>query len=179
MTNRLFLAVPVSQDCLEIFNYWRSQADYPGLRPTARKNLHLTVYFIGCFPADRLNFLLERLKGGFSKIPEFSLNFQKIIFGPFGVQPPRMIWAVFQDCPEYRRLAEISWKTVQEIIPSAKPPKAIPHLTLARLKNSKKIPLPQIELPALKVSRCQLFNSKLTSKGPEYSLLAEFNFNND
>ena len=58
----MFLGIPLEEDTLNHIAQFRSQwEDMPGIRWIPDKQLHITVYFLGNVPAERLPNLIEFL----------------------------------------------------------------------------------------------------------------------
>ena len=88
-----------------------------------------------------------------------------------------MLWAVFKDNREDFNFRQKIFLAVKEFLTSAnnRPPKLIPHMTLAKFKDgdyNKKIQ--PLDLENLRVFKCQLIESQLTKSGSVYTILAEY-----
>jgi len=145
------------------------------------QNMHLTLKFMGEFPASLVEAASQALQG-MGVIP-FELGFaQQIGFFPSEMRP-RVIWLGLESAGELARLQ----RTVEErLCHLGLPPedKAFkPHLTLGRLRqafkgnlaaNLKGLQLPQVE--GFRVSEIKFIRSELRPQGPVYTELGSVAF---
>lgn len=181
MSKRLFLAIPLPQSYLEIFEKYAKQYQIQGIRWIPSQNLHITTYFIGNVNPELEQHLIEKLETLYSATQPFNLEFQKISPAPFH-QPPRMIWAIFKQNPAFEKLVKQTAHVVNSLIPKLnfdKDKTLIPHITLARFKNTKitkNIIFKQPKLKPLDVSSCHLLQSQLTPDKAIYTKIKHFSF---
>lgn len=180
MKKRLFIAIPLPDQLVDFFSEYKAQYQAHNVRWTKQENLHITVYFLGWINEKITLKLISNLKDTFLGIQPFELTFKEISFAPPG-KPPRMIWAVFNDSRSYTDLALKISNAVRKFIKSDVMLKPIPHVTLARFKNGMALFNLKTVKPSEKsfqVSSCTLMESKLSPKGPTYSIIETFNFKN-
>ncbi|OGY48955.1 MAG: 2'-5' RNA ligase [Candidatus Buchananbacteria bacterium RIFCSPHIGHO2_02_FULL_40_13] len=176
MTKRLFIALPLPLKQIEkLADYFKS-LDWAKAKWTKPENLHLTIYFLGEVRVEDLESLKTKIQETLVEIKPFVLEFDQIKFGPSG-QKPTMLWAVFKDNREDFNFRQKIFLAVKEFLTSAnnRPPKLIPHMTLAKFKDgdyNKKIQ--PLDLENLRVFKCQLIESQLTKSGSVYTILAEY-----
>ena len=127
---RLFTALEIPRDAALSLSLLRG--GLPGARWIDVENYHLTLRFIGDVEghvADEIANALDRVRR-----PAFSLALSGV--GAFGSRKPHAVWAGVVPSPELGALqAEIERICKRMGIP-ADPRKFMPHVTLARLRNS-------------------------------------------
>jgi RNA 2',3'-cyclic 3'-phosphodiesterase len=143
-------------------------------------NLHVTTKFIGEWPDEQLDQVMEALK---RIAPVGALNIGVRGLGWFpNPHSPRVFWAGIEAPPELALLAASTERVLGEIgIPREDRPFS-PHLTLARIRQPG--PLAQLqkaiaELPgadfgAWRTNRFHLYRSQLRPGGSIYTKLASF-----
>jgi 2'-5' RNA ligase len=173
---RLFVAVPLTETHKAAIHLYQQVYRDKSIRFVPEGNLHLTLHFIGEAPEaslPRLQLLLDQVAASH---PPFTLTFRETAPGP---KPgsPRLIWTRFEEHPAFSALS-IALCQALEAAPGAYG-KFIPHITIARLRKDRgKIPdLPFVRektIPDLEVSAFALWQSKLQSPHPVYSIVAAF-----
>ena len=176
MTKRLFIAIPLPlKEIAKLTDYFKSLG-WTSVRWTKPENLHLTIYFLGDVEIENLPPLKAKIQETVQEIKPFTLEFDQIKFGPPD-QEPTMLWVVFKDNSADFNFRQKIFLAVRDFLTLAnnRPPKLIPHLTLAKFKDGgyNKIIKP-LELADLPVVKCQLIESLLTKSGSIYTVLAEY-----
>jgi 2'-5' RNA ligase len=127
---RLFTALEIPRDAALSLSLLRG--GLPGARWIDVENYHITLRFIGDVPghvADDIANELDRVRR-----PSFTLALSGV--GAFGQKKPHAVWAGVTASPDMTALqAEIDRICHRMGIP-ADPRKFMPHVTLARLRNS-------------------------------------------
>ena len=127
---RLFTALEIPRDAALSLSLLRG--GLPGARWIDVENYHLTLRFIGDVEghmADEIADALDRVRR-----PAFSLTLSGV--GAFGGKKPHAVWAGVLPSPDLAALqAEID-RICQRLGLPADPRKFMPHVTLARLRNS-------------------------------------------
>ena len=136
----------------------------------------MTIYFLGDVKIKNLPLLKAKIQETVKEIKPFVLEFDQLKFGPPN-QEPTMLWAVFTDNPADFNFRQKIFSAVREFLTltNNRPPKLIPHMTLAKFKDggyNKKIK--PLELIDLEVVKCQLIESQLTKSGSIYTVLAGY-----
>ena len=161
----------------EIFKQTGANAQW-----TPKKNLHLTLKFLGDTEEVKLSILSQRLSTYLKKVKSFSLQLENV--GAFPkIKHPRVVWAgVTTGVEPLTQLAE----QVEAICATTGFKKAErpfhPHLTLGRVRASKgnqrlTKQLTDTTFQASQitpVNEVVLFQSKLQPDGPIYAPLAKF-----
>ena len=130
---RLFTALEIPRDAALSLSLLRG--GLPGARWIDVENYHLTLRFIGDVEghvADEIANALDRVRR-----PAFSLALSGV--GAFGSKKPHSIWAGVTASPDLAALQAEIERICQRIGVAADPRKFVPHVTLARLKNTSPI----------------------------------------
>ena len=85
-----------------------------------------------------------------------------------------MIWAQFEDSNAFDSLC----LELRKSFPTDEKRKPLPHLTMARIKQLKKLPfdLPSFNIFSFAADRMELWESHLDSDGAEYKMIESWNF---
>lgn len=127
---RLFTALEIPRDAALSLSLLRG--GLPGARWIDVENYHLTLRFFGDIEghvADEIANALDRLRR-----PAFHLRLSGV--GAFGSKKPHAVWAGVSPSPDLQALQAEIERTSQRLGVPADPRKFMPHVTLARLRNS-------------------------------------------
>lgn len=127
---RLFTALEIPRDAALSLSLLRG--GLPGARWIDVENYHLTLRFIGDVEApvaDEIANALDRVRR-----TAFSLTLAGV--GAFGSKKPHAVWAGTAPSPDLAALQGEIERICQRIGLSPDPRKFVPHVTLARLRNS-------------------------------------------
>jgi RNA 2',3'-cyclic 3'-phosphodiesterase len=183
MHKRLFLALPLPQTTLMLFQRHCSSLRICNVRWTAPENLHITLHFLGNTDENIIPSLVDTCNQFFAIYQPFCLKFKEIIYAPPN-DPTRMIWAEYYNNDHYYAMVTQLKKTLagffnshnQTIEQDTK--SIIPHVTLARSNGRLFYPtttLPQPTIPDLPITTVHLMESELQNSGPIYNILEHFN----
>ena len=128
---RLFTALEIPRDAALSLSLLRG--GLPGARWVDVENYHMTLRFIGDVEghvADEIANALDRVRR-----PSFSLALSGV--GQFGGRKPHSIWAGVAASPDLFALQAEIERICQRLGLPADPRKFTPHVTLARLRNSR------------------------------------------
>ncbi len=128
---RLFTALEIPRNAAMSLSLLRG--GLPGARWIDVENYHITLRFIGDIDgrtADEVVNRLDRIDR-----PEFEVNLTGI--GSFGSKKPHSIWAGVSQSPEMTALQGEIERICQRLGLPPDPRKFTPHVTLARLRNSR------------------------------------------
>ncbi|QDV33804.1 RNA 2',3'-cyclic phosphodiesterase [Tautonia plasticadhaerens] len=182
-TTRTFIAVPLpEQTRLAVERLQESlRGEFPGLRLTASRQLHLTLAFLGDVPTGDLDRLCDAVSAAVAPLPPFEL-----VVGGLGAFPnparARVLWAGIAG-EALPRLDELHREVLRAARSVGHPPDDLrfhPHVTVARSKAGRG-PGPDAR-PACEAHRAWLAGplpigtvetvaSVLTRDGPVYSVL--------
>lgn len=127
---RLFTALEIPHDAALSLSLLRG--GLPGARWIDMENYHITLRFIGDVEghvADEFANALDRIRR-----PSFQLELNGV--GQFGGKKPHSIWAGVRQKPELIALQGEIERICQRLRLPADPRKFVPHVSLARLKNT-------------------------------------------
>jgi 2'-5' RNA ligase len=144
-------------------------------KKTEIENLHLTLKFLGEIDEVKIGEVKEKLRE--IKIEKFETEIDEI--GVFSEKFIRIVWLHLKNCVALQKKIDDSLLGLFE-----KERRFMSHLTIARVKyipdkrkfleELKKI---KIEKIRFMMDRFYLMKSELTSEGPRYSVLEEYNLN--
>ncbi|MBN2520200.1 MAG: RNA 2',3'-cyclic phosphodiesterase [Bacteroidales bacterium] len=184
MTKRIFLGVkiPVEEKLLNVLNEIKTTLKNDYIKWVEINNLHLTLLFLGDVHEEIIPDIISKLKIIENKVSNFKITFKNI--GVFkNVYHPRVIWIGIEPIEEMQELkAEIDELITKTGLNIKSEEKFHPHLTIGRPKNIKdpsklKLLIDDYEgviLQEVDITKFQLFESKLTPKGPIYSVIQDY-----
>ena len=179
---RIFIAINLSENIKKkLESYERKFSDLPA-RWTKVKNIHITLIFLGYISDEELLEISKVTKEIASKSEPFSVNLNRVCYGPPGKMPPRMVWIQGSESPEFSALRD---KLEKELLGSdnlsfTPENRAFsPHITLARIRqwDWKKIePEERLEIEEdinvdFPVDSIEIMESQLKRSGAEYTVL--------
>ena len=158
MRHRIFVAINLPEETRgKLVEY---QAKWPELpvRWTKKENLHITLEFLGYLTDEELIELCQKTKEIASEKKSFTVQLNKICYGPTDKKPPRMVWAVGEKIKEFN---------------------IHPHITLGRIKTWEFRRLEPEERPEInedidlsfEVNSIDVMESELKKTGPYYVIL--------
>ncbi|MFD2514394.1 RNA 2',3'-cyclic phosphodiesterase [Pontibacter locisalis] len=173
---RLFVAATLPENLKEKLQEQLQRFHHPNLRMIPAQNLHLTLYFIGNVPHEKLAEIKQVLQETAKRHQSFTLYHEQTEAGP-NKKKPRLIWARFSAHTAFEELTQDL--TQQLSTDSSSPKKPIPHITLARFRKDKPAPkdLPAVQFDhpvILTVDTISLWHSELASPHPVYSVLETY-----
>lgn len=151
----------------------------PGARWVERRNLHLTLVFLGEVEEGALADFAQDLADMAAAVPAFDIGVEGL--GTFGQAKPRTLWAGVAANPALDHLqSKAAGLAVRHGIEIERR-KFVPHVTLARLVN---LPLDRLAAfiagnspfrgGTMTAEAVTLFESRLGREGAEYSVLADY-----
>lgn len=173
---RVFIAFDVSSEVRDyLFKLQKELSKYFRAKWVAKKNIHLTLKFIGEIDKDKL----EKLKKELAKIKLKKFN---VVLDEFGVFPDenliRVIWIGLKS----DEIFNLQKKIDEDLLESfSSDQKFTSHITLGRVKAVKdkekfKEFLSKLKIDKIKfsVDSFKLYRSELSKDGPKYYLLEEY-----
>lgn len=176
---RVFLAIELPRTIRkQIFAFAKQATQDFDIKLVEEENLHLTLLFLGKISQDNVSLVREAL-GKLMLAGKIKLRIKELEVFPSAKQA-HGIWLKIGG--ETEKLFPLFKKLSERIISLGfdlenKHLRFSPHITLGRFRKSRsfgeinKTDLPKEEFLVKKIV---LFESKLSSKGPKYSKLAEF-----
>lgn len=170
---RSFLAVPVTDEVAEplMKSVETSLEALPPLRQTARKNLHLTLVFLGSITESALNDkLIPRVSELLRDAKPGRIHFRQVAGFPSGEAPKHLVLEGYGS-PSVDALRQSLNEGLRELKTKegGKDKAWRPHITLGRFRERRTRPVAptpwQVELP---VGQVILYESETTLHGPVY-----------
>ena len=187
MRQRIFIAINLPEDIKnKLLNYQSKWPDLP-VRWVKKENIHITLAFLGYLNNEELLEVLKITKEVAQKNQPFSINLNKICYGPPNQKkPPRMVWVVGEKSEKLGRLQndfENSFSNSSvESSEEFENRSYAPHITLGRIKQWEFRAIEPEERPIVDeeislnfaVNSIEAMESQLKRDGAEYSILESF-----
>lgn len=175
MKRRLFIAINLPRETkkrLEDYQKNWVNLDLNFIHWVGRKNIHITLLFVGYVNNDEMYEICGIVKEVAKKHEPFFINLERIILGPPN-RTPRMFWVEGEKSQE---LADLQGDLEEKIEQRSGGRHAFrPHITLARFKPEILKFLPkEINEPfknQIPVETIEVMQSNLKRSGAEYSIL--------
>ena len=180
MKHRIFIAINLPTSARDAV--LQEQKDFASEMPvklTRTENLHITLVFLGPITEEQISKVCEILREIVAKHSVFSINLNEIDYGPPGIIPPRMIWAIGV---ENKELSEINRELEQKLLNKRNNREFLPHITLGRIREWQWRQIDVEERPLIEkdisinfeVKSIDVMESQLKRTGAEYSILKSF-----
>jgi RNA 2',3'-cyclic 3'-phosphodiesterase len=184
--HRTFVAINLPQDLKkELFSYSEKWPELPA-KWTAKDNLHITLEFLGSLTDEEVGEVCVIVKEVAGRHSSFSLNINKILYGPAKKIPPRMVWAEGEKSEELSALREDLENSLTEKVRFVPENKIFaPHITLARISSMEWRGIEPEERPEVNesidltftVESIEVMESELKRGGPVYTVLESHQLN--
>ena len=189
MKHRIFIAINLPEDIKKRFVDYQSKWPELPIRWTKKENLHITLVFLGYLNDDELLEICKITKEVASRNQSFSINLNKICYGPPKKMPPRMVWvesAAPEKSEEFGKLQidlEKSLMIPEEAHPTLSQKERgrafSPHITLGRIKTWEFRQIEPEERPevneeinlSFELNSIEVMESELKRGGSEYTIL--------
>jgi 2'-5' RNA ligase len=178
--HRIFIAINLPEDIKrELVSFYDKWPELPA-KWTSKDNLHITLEFLGDLTDVEIADVCKVAGEVAKRHGSFSINLNKILYGPPKKMPPRMVWAEGEKSEELSDLKEDLQELLLEKISFRPEGRGFtPHITLARISEweFKKFDLEErpevsedIEL-IFTVESIEVMESELKRGGPQYAIL--------
>ncbi len=176
--HRVFIAINLLDKTREkLADYQERWPNLP-VRWTKKHNIHITLFFIGYLIDEEIVEVCKAVKEVASRHSSFSVDLDRICYGPAGKMPPRMIWAKGEKSSEFAFLRNDLNKSLASYSKHEKK-EFFPHITLGRIKafewrRIEPEERPEIEKDinlSIEVNSIEVMESVLKREGPEYAVL--------
>ena len=182
--HRVFVAINLPNEIKkELFSYSEKYPELPA-KWTAKDNLHITLEFLGNLTDEEIGEVCLAVKSVAEKHKSFSLNINKILYGPPKKMPPRMVWAEGEKSKELSLLREDLENALTEKVRFVPENRIFaPHITLARISEWEFRKIEPEERPEINealdlfftVESIEVMESELKRGGPVYTILESHN----
>lgn len=179
---RIFIAINLSERFKKRLKEYQEKFNYLPVRWTKVPSLHLTLVFIGYVDNEQMLKVCKITREIANKTEPFSINFERILFGPVGNEP-RMIWlegAASQELNHLKKVLEEALTNSDTGLRKVDNRMFNPHITLARIKMAQwqeaRINPAEVEEKfeaQVEISSIEIMESDLKFDGAEYAILEE------
>lgn len=186
MRHRIFIAINLPEDIKKRLSDYQKKWPTLPVRWTKKENLHITLVFLGYLTDEELLEVIKIIQQEVaSRHQPFSINLNKIIYGPPKKMPPRMVWVEGEKSEKLGKLQKdlensllSSVALAKEDINSESRPYVI-HITLGRIREWEFRRIEPEERPevneeislSFEVNSLEVMESQLKRGGPEYTIL--------
>ena len=138
MRHRIFIAINLPENIKkELVSYQEKWPELP-IRWTKKENLHITLVFLGSLNDEEVLEICKITREVALINESFSVNLNKICYGPPKKMPPRMVWVKGEISPEFTSLKNdfdkfLSTSEKIKFLPEKRD--FCPHLTLGRMRT--------------------------------------------
>jgi len=185
--HRVFVAINLPGEIKkELFTYSEKWSDLPA-KWTARDNLHITLEFLGSLTDEEVGEVCLAVKSVAERHEGFSLNLNKIVYGPPKKMPPKMVWAEGDKSEELTLLREDLENALTEKVRFVPENRVFaPHITLARISAMEFRIIEPEERPEINesidllftVESIEVMESEMKRDGPQYTTLESHQLRN-
>jgi len=186
MRHRIFIAINLPEDIRKELIFYQSRWPELPIKWTKKENLHITLVFLGYLSNEELLEVYKAAKEAALESKPFSVNLNRICYGPPRKIPPRMIWVEGEKSKEFTLLKNNLEKFLigsDKIRFSSENRSFSPHITLGRIKVWEWRKIEPEERPEIEeeialdfeVSSVEVMESKLKRGGAEYVILENVN----
>ena len=180
MKRRIFIAINLPNNIKKQLGLYKDKWQDLPARWTSLNNLHITLEFLGDLTDEELGEVCVVVKEVAKRHGSFSINLDKVLYGPLGKIPPKMIWAIGEKLDELSDLKEDLQEFLLEKIAFRPGLKSFsPHITLARINEWEWKKIEPEERPEVNenienvftVESIEVMESVLKRGGPEYTIV--------
>jgi len=184
--HRTFVAINLPEEIKkELFLYSEKWLDLPA-KWTDKDNLHITLEFLGALTDEEVGEVCLAVKEVAERHSCFSLNINKVLYGPPKKLPPKMVWAEGDKSKELSLLREDLENSLTEKVRFVPESRIFaPHITLARISSWAWKGIEPEERPEVNettdlmftVESIEVMESELKRGGPVYTVLESHQLN--
>jgi len=92
MKHRIFIAINLPKEVKKRLTYIQDKYPELPIKWTKKENLHITLVFIGEVTDENLMEVCNKISEAVSKNKTFSIDLNKVLYGPSKKLPPKMVW---------------------------------------------------------------------------------------
>ena len=188
--HRIFIAINLPENIKKELIFYQEKWPELPIRWTRKENLHITLVFVGSVNDEEVLEICRAAREAAGRHNSFSINLNRICYGPPKKIPPRMVWVEGEKSKELadlrddleNSLLKSSGQKYQEI----KSQPFSPHITLGRIKEWEFKKIDPEERPEIEtlisldfdVLSIEVMESELKKGGPEYCVLESTQLSN-
>lgn len=178
--HRIFIAINLPEDIKKELSSRAGRWPELPAKWTTKDNLHITLEFLGALTDEEVGDVCVAVKEVAERHNSFSLNINKILYGPPKKLPPKMVWAEGDKSKELTALREDLENSLTEKVRFVPENRTFaPHITLARISSLEWKGIEPEERPEinesldlfLTVESIEVMESELKRDGPVYTIL--------
>ena len=181
MRHRIFIAINLPENIKKELSSFQGKWPKLPVRWVKPENLHITLAFLGYLSDEELLEIIKITKEVASRNQPFSINLNKILYGPPKKMPPRMVWIEGEKSRELAKLQIDLENSLTGSRISFEPEKREfkPHITLGRIRQWEFRQIEPEERPNVdedislnfEVNSIEVMESQLKRGGAEYMVL--------
>ena len=181
--HRIFIAINLPSDIKrELSSYAEKWPELPA-KWTEKDNLHITLEFLGHLSDEEVGEVCLAVKEVAERHNGFSLNINKILYGPPGKMPPKMLWAEGEKSEELTLLRKDLENYLTEKVKFVPENRTFaPHITLARISAWEFKAIEPEERPEIEenidlmfsVESVDVMESEMKKGGPVHTVIESF-----
>ena len=178
--HRVFIAINLPEEIKrELAKYEEKWPELPA-KWTKSDQLHITLEFLGDLTDQELAEVCKIANEAASRHKIFSINLEKVLYGPPKKFPPRMIWAEGEKSSDLKDLKQDLQECLKEEIAFRPEGKGfVPHITMARIREWDFKKIDPEERPEINeeinltfaAESIEVMESELRRGGPVYTVL--------
>jgi 2'-5' RNA ligase len=181
--HRVFVAINLPAEIAkELYSYAEKWPELPA-KWTPRENLHITLEFLGALTDEEMGEVCLAAKGVAENHKSFSLNINKILYGPPNKMPPKIVWAEGDKSEELSALrADLESALIEAVRFVPENQTFAPHITLARISEWEFRKIEPEERPEINemldlfftVESIEVMESEKRKSGPVYTIIESY-----
>ncbi len=178
--HRVFIAINLPKEIKkQLADFYDKWPELPA-KWTSSDNLHITLEFLGDLTDVEIGDTCEIVKEVAKRHKSFSINLNKVLYGPPKKNPPRMVWADGEKSEELKELKNDLEECLLKKVKFRPEEKGfIVHITLARISEWEFRKFDLEERPEINedidlvftAESIEVMESELKRSGPVYTIL--------
>jgi len=134
--HRIFIAINLPNNIKKQLNLYKDKWQDIPAKWTNLDNMHITLEFLGDITSEELVEVCMAVKEVASKYKSFSINLNKIIYGPPQKMPPKIVWVKGEKSDELAELKhDLQEYLLEKVSYRPESREFTPHITLARINE--------------------------------------------
>jgi len=185
--HRVFIAINLPEEIKrDLARYEKKWPELPA-KWTAKDSLHITLEFMGGLTDEEIGEVCFAVKEIAESHSSFPVDLKKVLYGPEGKFPPRMVWVEGEKSKELSDLKkDLQDRLLEKVRFKPDENSFSPHITLARISEWEFKRINPEEVPEINedvdlnfsVEAIEVMESELTHKGPRYTILESHELQN-
>jgi len=183
--HRVFIAINLPEEVKkELEKYEKKWPELPA-KWTPKGNLHITLEFLGNLTDQEIGDVCQIVRELTKRHKSFTINLTKVLYGPVGKYPPKMIWVEGEKSEELVNLKNDLEECILEKVKFRPDEKSfLLHITLARILEWEFRKIEPEEVPEINedidlmfsADSIEVMESEIKRGGPQYTVLESHEF---